>query len=142
MRRVLHAEAGFTLIEMLVALLVVSLGVVAMLGALGVGITSATIQRELTRNEGDLIDLAESVKGAAYVDCAEPDDYSAPTGAAETLSVAFWDGVVGGQLNFVDACPLDDADAPDDAGLQRIVVVVAGSEGISDGEMVILKRRS
>lgn len=52
--------------------MVISLGVVALLGALGVGITSGWVQREMTRNELAAVSAAEQVRSpdTPYISCA------------------------------------------------------------------------
>lgn len=72
-----RGESGVALIELLIAIVVLSIGVLSVIGALGVGINSGRVQRELSAGELTLRSFAEYVKGQAYVECAVAADYGA-----------------------------------------------------------------
>jgi prepilin-type N-terminal cleavage/methylation domain-containing protein len=158
-------ETGFTLIEILVAMVVIAAGVFAVLGALGVGIDSGRLQRNVVTAELGLRSFAEHVKDAPYQACIEdPDGYAAGFNASaypeeevsfEVVDVGFWDWdgepdtlpPPGEPLEFVsyeEQCLDDDGDHdPDrDRGLQRVVVradaAIAGSEHVT----LVVKREA
>lgn len=60
-----HGDAGDTLVEILVALAVLGIGIVALTGALVTNVTTTGINREQAQAESVLTSAAEHVKGLA-----------------------------------------------------------------------------
>ena len=61
-----RSEAGATLVEILVAVVVVGIGFVAILGGLGTSFALSAFHREQARTETEVRRYAEAVKAASY----------------------------------------------------------------------------
>jgi len=97
-RRDDHTERGDTLIELLIAIVIIALTVTALLGALVTAITSSTTQKSLSTIDAVLNTFAQSAQYEAqqsFVNCtptpyrliSAPIPSSAPAGAAATVFV-------------------------------------------------------
>lgn len=82
------SDSGFSLIEMLIAMVVLSVGVLAVLGALRVGINSGRMQRELSTAELTLRSYAEHITAQSYVACAGVNVYGAGFNGSDLLGGA------------------------------------------------------
>ncbi len=80
------SESGFTLIELIIAMMVISIGVVAVLGALRVAVNSGRVQRELTSAELTLRSFAEYIEAHPYVACADTTTYASGFGGNDLLA--------------------------------------------------------
>jgi type II secretory pathway pseudopilin PulG len=116
-------DAGETLIELLVALMVIGTAVTAILGALVVAVNSSVLARNQTRVQAALRSWAEQVAAVGdtgtyrYVPCAAPSAFPAPdvvpSGFTATVtSVEYWTGDA-----WTDTCGTD-------AGVQRVTLRV------------------
>ena len=113
-------DAGETLIELLVAVVVIGTAVVAILGALVVAVDSSTLARNQTRVQAALRSWAEQVTAVGdtgtyrYVPCAAaatfPDPATLPTGFVPSKSVQYWTG-----STWSGTCTTD-------AGVQRVTL--------------------
>lgn len=106
-------EAGFSLIEVVIALLLLGTGVAAIVAALQVGATSAVVQRDRADAERVLRAASEQVKAAqpfiacvtesqvhnSYLDGFDPGD------VVVSAEVAYWDGTLGSSSPFSGSCP-------------------------------------
>lgn len=144
-------DGGFTLVEVLITVALMSIAFVAILGSLGTMIASGSSHRAVTTAEVAIRDLAEFVKSdtsVAYQDCgatpaplasytdAVDAGYTPPTGfSASVLSVTSWQGDSAGTFNAT--CPTPDA------GAQLVRLRVTGGHGgrTSTQEAEIVKRR-
>lgn len=134
-RRASGSDDGFTLVEVLITIALMSVAFVAILGSLGTLIATGSTHRAVTTGEVAVRDLAEFVKAddsVPYTACdAGPlaayaqkvnDDFTAPSGFTATVSsVDYWQGDALGTFNAT--CP-----APDQ-GAQVIRVSVTGGRG-------------
>ena len=106
-RRRLGGDAGFTLVEQLVTVVLLGIGVTAVLGAVLTVISTSTRHRDLSNAGVVLANVAERVASpdTPWVDCATPASYqSAAQLSADELpqdivsptvtvtSVRYWDG--------------------------------------------------
>ena len=112
-RRRADPESGFTLIEVLVTVSLLSIAFVAILGALTVLITSTAQHRRATQAEAVARNAAEYVKsaGVPYVPCASTYDLAAMPNipahfAVSVTSVKAWDGNTS-PAAYVDTCTTD-----------------------------------
>jgi prepilin-type N-terminal cleavage/methylation domain-containing protein len=137
------SEAGFSLPEILLTILIVGIGFGAILGGMMTSITVSDLHRKQATADTVLRDAAERVKdpGQAYKPCATtsgPNSYnvpSAPSGYAVSVSsVEYWDGTSSNPLTFVSSCPSPDK------GIQRVTVVAASSDGRANETVTIVKR--
>ncbi len=79
------SDAGFSLVELLVAIIVLSIGVLAVLGVLRVGINSGRVQREVSTAELTLRSFAEHITAEPYAACAGIGTYGAGFNRADLL---------------------------------------------------------
>lgn len=144
-------EGGFTLVEVLITVALMSIAFVAILGALGTMIAAGSTHRALSTGEVAVRDLAEAVKSESlipYVDCgsgplasyssgiSNPATYDPPPGfSATVVSVTYWQGDAAG--TFSATCP-----SPDN-GAQLVRLRVEGSAGTrpADQEVEVVKRK-
>ena len=77
-------EAGLTLVELLVTIAIMGIAFAVLVGGMGTAVLGSDLHRKQADAENILRSFAETVKSAAYVDCAQPSDYqrlfSAPAG--------------------------------------------------------------
>jgi prepilin-type N-terminal cleavage/methylation domain-containing protein len=81
-----RAESGFTLIETLVALLVLGIGVVALMGGLAVAVFGSSLNRNQAQVDAALVMATENVKALPYVPCSQWASYTAASPAGEPYS--------------------------------------------------------
>ena len=101
-------EAGESLVELLVAVVILGIAITALITGIGVGITSSSLHRHQADGNTALLAASESIKANAHVTCAGTSDYSPtivppPTGWTPTVqSVAYWDGTytAAGDMNW------------------------------------------
>lgn len=68
-------SSGFSLVEVLIAVVILGLGVTALLGAFGVAFSGSHSFRNQSDAKTVAISAAERVQSVAYVDCATTGDY-------------------------------------------------------------------
>jgi prepilin-type N-terminal cleavage/methylation domain-containing protein len=126
-------EAGYTLTEVLAALIVLGVAITAIISAMGSSIIASDIHRKIVTDDAIVRSYAERLEAAPYVDCATPSnsEYSAagvnldlnnwPGYSATVVKVEYWNGdgaFAGG--GFTASC------SPD-RGLQRITLEARSS---------------
>lgn len=154
-----RAEAGETLIEVLVSIVLLGTVVAAVLGGLFTLVTVSDSNNQRTQVGVGVQGFAEALKQPVadleYIPCGTPTDYTTKLGTSAdavlatgenytyTLLVEYWRG----GSTFNSTCTLTAAttttNATDDASLQRITITVkngrVGSGAVSES-LVILKR--
>lgn len=143
----LDSEAGFSLAEVLVTVVIVGITFAAVLGGLVTAITVSDYHRKQATADALARDSAEWVKNSVstvYEPCASTGSYSLsgitlPSGYTATVSgVEYWDGIgpTGSAYNptFVGTCPSPDK------GLQRITITTSSSDGRATETVQITKR--
>jgi prepilin-type N-terminal cleavage/methylation domain-containing protein len=150
--RVLDDERGFSLAEVLIAIIIVSVGFAAILTAMTTSITVSDLHRKqatadaLVRSAAEALKDTSSTDAAAYVPCATPASYAAalppaPAGYSVSISsVTYWQiadpmAVPATQGAFQTTC------SPD-RGLELITVVAASSDGKAVEQIQLMKRRT
>ncbi|MGW5398761.1 type IV pilus modification PilV family protein [Streptomyces sp. NPDC003952] len=131
-----RGEEGETLIEVLVAVVLIGVAFVTILGGMGTAIISSVTQQEVTSADSIVRSAAEKVVGAPYVSCAGGYETPAPpAGYTVTVEVAYWDGVGA----FGAACS-----PTADTGVQRITLTVhsTGPRPVRDVTLEVVKRES
>jgi type II secretory pathway pseudopilin PulG len=145
-------DRGESLIEILVAVLILGLTVTAVMGALLTSVKVSDIHRKQATGGADVRSYAESVKRAVaaggYQPCATPSAYLPVAGTAATAvhftasagftptvtRVEFWsDSGPGTPWTWTSTC------APD-WGLQRVTLQVASADGRAREQSVIVLR--
>lgn len=82
-------EAGLTLVELLVTIVIMGIAFAVLVGGLGTAVLGSDLHRKQAKVENLLRTFAETVKGSPYQDCATTDyaGWSFPTPAGYTAAV-------------------------------------------------------
>jgi prepilin-type N-terminal cleavage/methylation domain-containing protein len=143
-------EAGFTLSEVLAALIILSIAIAAIVAAMGSSIIASDTHRKIVSDDAILRSYAEQIQAAAFVECAQPPSgyapFADPGGAygpkfqVSIVSIDYWDGNAASTTPaFTAACT---AQTPG-AGLQRITLESYSTSGRGGHQhLQIMKRRS
>lgn len=125
------SEAGFTLVELLLAVGILGISGVALIGGMMTSIQVSDLGRRQAEGQGEVRAYAEAVAGAAYANCAASYStfYSPPSGYTATMTVAYWDGTSA----FTSTCGTD-------SGLQRVTLTVSATDGRGSETVAIAKR--
>jgi type II secretory pathway pseudopilin PulG len=132
-----RGESGDTLIEVLVALVIMGLAFTVIVGGIGTAIIGAALQQNQTTADSFIRSAAEVVTSDGYISCAKNtadaatpmETYALPaTPNGFTLSIAivgFWDPTT----NMFDTHP-PSCEAPPltDSGLQMVTLSVSGGD--------------
>jgi prepilin-type N-terminal cleavage/methylation domain-containing protein len=86
-----RSEAGFTLIEVVVAVLILGVGVVAILGGLATAVFGSGLHRNQADLDAALVTAEEKIKAAPYQSCSG----SNPTGVPYTASTGYTEVAIG-----------------------------------------------
>ncbi|MET0885937.1 MAG: prepilin-type N-terminal cleavage/methylation domain-containing protein [Mycetocola sp.] len=131
-RRVALAnDRGETLVELLVAISILGIGIIALVGGLMVAITGSTEHRGRASADSLARSAAECIKDRS-VGYAENGQYGACTGSGVTVAAKWWDGASTVPPAFVATQNTN--------GLQELTVT-ATSGGTSES-VTILKRQT
>ena len=143
----LNGQAGFTLIESLGALALVTIAVITMFSALLAVFISSNQNRGVVRSSIEAAGVVERIEQVAYVPCphagATADPYAAAESSAssaglvlEVLKVEYLTSKAASTANFQTGCP-----AAGDQGLQRITVVVNPADATEVKETIVVMKR-
>jgi prepilin-type N-terminal cleavage/methylation domain-containing protein len=147
-REVRSREGGFTLTEVLVALVILGVAVFGVVGAMGASMVASDVHRKTVTADSILRSYAERLNGAVYQECAttavaqyQPAGVGVTVPAGFTASVTnilYWngDGSSSAPATFSANC----ATAPD-FGVQQITIQVTANDGRAKQQVTILKRR-
>ena len=140
-RRRARGDRGETLIELMVAVMILSTAVVALVGAIALSVRVSDIHRKQATAGAAVRAFAEALAtkvattptGYHDATCATPANYSgiytAPAGyTAEVTAVQFWSGSA-----FVATCP--------DHGVQRVSLRVASDDGRASETIDVVLRK-
>jgi type II secretory pathway pseudopilin PulG len=134
-------DRGETLLELLIALTIMSIAVVAVVGGLVAGVVVSDVHRKQATAGAAVRDYAEHVEkyvaGAGYTACAAPSAYApgavgftAPSGyAATAVTVRYWSGAAW----TAGPCA--------DIGLQELTVQVASTDARVAERLVVMLRK-
>jgi len=132
-----RTEAGTTLVEVLMAVAIMSIAIVSIVAAMGTSIIGSDHHRKQAQAHTVLLSAVDAVKSQPYADCATTYTAAAgvslPTGwAASSVSVQsvkYWDG-----SSFASSCPSTDKK------LQLVKVQVASPDGRATESVSVVKR--
>jgi prepilin-type N-terminal cleavage/methylation domain-containing protein len=127
------SDAGFSLVETLIAVAILGLGVVTVVGGMMTSITIGDLERRQAEGQTALRAYAEAVDGDTYTGCATSYPaaaFSAPTGWTAAITVAYWSTATS---TFTSTCGTD-------SGLQRITLTVSGTDGRGSESLRLGKR--
>ena len=142
MARLDESDRGESLIEILVAVLILGIAVTAILGGLLTSVKLSDVHRKQATGGADARDYAEVlsrfVSGNNYVECADLSAYApgvvgftAPAGyAAAVTSVEYWNTT---SRTFGTTCS--------SSGLERVTVQVASTDGRATERSVVVVRK-
>jgi Tfp pilus assembly protein PilV len=120
-------DTGETLIELLVAIVILGIAVVAILGGIVVVVESSSMHRRQAQAQNGLRVWAEQISAATYSDCATAGSFSLPSpslpnGFTPTVTaVQYWSGT-----SFSNSCASDQ-------GIQKVTLRVAVAAGLYPG---------
>jgi len=139
--RRLRGDAGETLVETLMSIVIMGLVATAIIGGLFMSVRASDYHRREATAESLIRAAAEQVKGATYASCAGTGSYTLPTPpagyASQVLSVEYWTGLGTPPNTFQSTCP-----TAGDQGLQRITLRMAATSGRDTETLALLKRKS
>jgi prepilin-type N-terminal cleavage/methylation domain-containing protein len=152
MRRLIDvkSEGGYTLTEVLAALVVLGLAITAIVAAMGTSIIASDTHRKIVSDDAILRSYAEQIQNTAFVECAAaPNGYGPfadagnwPGYQVRVVSIDYWDGTTSANLGtsgFTNACTAQSAGA----GLQRITLEsYSTSTRGGHQRLQVMKRRS
>lgn len=123
-----RVDTGETLIEALVTIAILGIAVVALLGAVLIGVKTSVLHRKHAQAQGELRSWAERISAGPYVNCANQADFvafSSTTGglSGAVTAVRYWDGSASA---FGPSCGTD-------SGLQRVTLRITVADGIAPG---------
>jgi prepilin-type N-terminal cleavage/methylation domain-containing protein len=148
--RGVHAEKGFSLVEVLVTIVIVGITFSALLGGLITTITVSSLHRKQATADSVARSVAEWIKDSVanpYANCGGVGAYSLsglqkPSGyAAAITSVEYWDGAmpVAGTPYSLDS-HIGSSCSGGDKGVQRITIAVTSADGQVQETVQVLKR--
>lgn len=135
-------DRGETLIELLVALTILGIALVAVIGALAASITMSDVHRKQSTAGAEVRNYAEQVEnyaaGTGYAACALPSayaaatvGYAAPAGYSATPSaIRYWTGSA-----WSASCPATDT------GLQQLTLAVSSTDTRAVEQLVLVLRK-
>jgi prepilin-type N-terminal cleavage/methylation domain-containing protein len=142
-------DAGVTLVELLITLVILGVVFVAILGGMATGMVVSDLHRKQATAETILRSYAEAVKAASYTVCAAPAAYAAsavgysvpaglrPTYSASVAAVTYWQpgASTGSFVSSLGSCP------GSDNNLQSVTLRVVSSDGRDSETMQVVKRK-
>jgi type II secretory pathway pseudopilin PulG len=132
------SDAGETLIELIIAVAIMGIAVVAIIGGIATSILMSGVHREETTASASLRNYAETLQGS-YVPCVSPNtppnygaSLAAPSGFnVPTTTVKFWDGT-----SFSSSSCLGT-----DPGLQQVTLTLKSADTrVSESLVVVVSK--
>lgn len=143
----LRDEQGETLVEVLVAVLILGVAGVAILAGLQLSITTSDIHRKQTTGGAYARSYAEAIERYVasatghYVACAPADAYSPATvGFDSQLPVGFTGTQAAALRVAPDGGPAGSCSG-NDTGVQQVTITVSSSDGRADEQLAVLLRK-
>ncbi|HEY2666200.1 MAG TPA: prepilin-type N-terminal cleavage/methylation domain-containing protein [Actinomycetota bacterium] len=145
----LRGDAGVTLVELLVTVVILGVVFVAILGGMATGMVVSDLHRKQATAETIIRSYAEAVKAASYTVCAGTAAYAAsavgysvpaglrPTYAVSVTAVRYWQpgGSTGSFTGSLGSCP------GADNNLQAVTLRAVSTDGRDAETMQVVKRK-
>ena len=141
-RPALADDRGESLLEVLVAVSIMGIAMVAIVGSLVTGILVSDVHRKqatagaAVRDYGEAIENA--VAGGGYVPCATAASYASPAGFA--IPAGYSKSVVAGSMRYWNGSGWQTG-CTTDIGLQQLTLQVASTDGRASERIVVVLRR-
>jgi prepilin-type N-terminal cleavage/methylation domain-containing protein len=129
-------DAGLTLVEVLLAVAILGIGVVAIVGGMMTSIKTSDMERRAADGQTAMRAYAEAVAGATYAACASSytsTGFTAPAGFSASMTVTYWNATTS---SFGSSCAV-----ATDSGLQKVALTVAATDGRATETLTIAKRK-
>lgn len=135
-------DRGETLLELLVAVTIMAIALVAIVGGLAASIMVSDIHRKQATAGAYARDFGEAIEsivaGGGYTPCATTASYGAPPGFS--VPAGFAKAVVPGSLRYWTGTTWGAA-CGTDRGLQQLTVQVASTDGRASERVVVVLRK-
>jgi Tfp pilus assembly protein PilE len=132
-------DRGETLLEVLIAVVIIGIAMVAIIGGLVTSVVMSDIHRKQATAGSAVRDYAETIENYVaagnYIACQSAANYTGAVGfikpcyTPSVTAVSYWNG-----SGWVSACGTD-------VGLQQLTVQVASSDGRASERLVIVVRK-
>ncbi|WP_410586545.1 type II secretion system protein [Amycolatopsis sp. lyj-23] len=129
-------DRGETLLELLVAVAILGVAVVAVVGGIGVSVLMSDVHRKEATAGAGVRDFGEAVMAGGYFPCAAPAKYASPAGftvppgfGSSVASVKYWTGSA-----WSATCGTD-------TGLQQVTLQVASLDGRASERLEVVLRK-
>lgn len=142
-----RADRGETLLELVIALAILTVAVVAVVGGLSAGVFMADVHRKQATAGATVRDYAEAIESTVasggYIACAGPASYATPAGFAPPAgytasvvpaSVRYWTGTA--WQGSASTCL-----SSGDRGLQRLTLQAASTDGRAAEQLDVVLRK-
>jgi type II secretory pathway pseudopilin PulG len=142
--RTVAGEQGETLLELLIAVVILGVVLVAVVGGFATGTITSDVHRKQSTAGAYAKDYAEAIQTAVttgtvpYTNCANTSTYATPAGFAapsgyvkSVVSVRYWSG-----STWQATCSV-----PTDVGLQQLTVRVASADGRAAEQVALVLRK-
>jgi prepilin-type N-terminal cleavage/methylation domain-containing protein len=128
MRRRSSSDNGFTLVELIASIVLMTIAFTAILGGMAMFVKAQREQSVRADLDVKVRTAAESVVTATYAPCAPSYTVGVPTGYTAQVTVTYWKGTMTGNTatDYGTACTVDN-------GMQNVAVTFTHtSSGASD----------
>ncbi|HEY4021015.1 MAG TPA: type II secretion system protein [Pseudonocardiaceae bacterium] len=137
-------DRGETMLELLIAVTIMAIAVVAVVGGLGTSILISDVHRKQATAGDAVRNYAETmenlVTAGGYKPCGSTSDYTT-LGASFTPPAGYQDSVVTGSMRYWASGGGWQNSCSTDTGLQQLTLQVASSDGRASEQLVIVLRK-
>ena len=132
-----RSQGGFTLVEIMVTVVIMSIAFVTLLEGEAVFFHSTTVRRATASLDSASRNYATALTNAVYVDCAATYAVAAPAGTTAAVTIDYWNGDTAPASFGTRATCL----ANGDQGAQRLNVTLTDTETSQTDQLTTVKRK-